>query len=166
MTEQMGKFMIEEFKTSAAFRGQPIGEAFIGILTPNAGEPFEILLPLRFPNFDKMRGGTQVISIVIPKDDSAVPPEERYYTGLEVTKDPGVWIAYTGFIVMIIGCFITFFMSHQRICIEVTQSGKKSRVTVFGTSNKNKVGMRARIRKLSRKLASDGQVTFHNEDEI
>jgi len=166
MPEQMGKFMIEEFKASAAFRGQPIGEAFFGILTPIGGEPFEVLLPLRFPNFDKMRGGRQVISIVIPKDDSAVPPEERYYTGLQVTKDPGVWIVYTGFIVMIIGCFITFFMSHQRICIEVTQSGKKSRVTVSGTSNKNKVGMRTRIRKLSRKLASDGQVTFHNEDEI
>ncbi|HAY40073.1 MAG TPA: cytochrome c biogenesis protein ResB, partial [Desulfobacteraceae bacterium] len=40
---------------------------------------------------------------------------QRYYTGLQVTSDPGVWVVYAGFIMMIIGCFITFFMSHQRL---------------------------------------------------
>ena len=76
----------------------------------------------------------------------------RYYTGLQVTKDPGVWIVYTGFLVMIIGCFVTFFMSHQRFCIEAVNSGKRIRVTVSGTSNKNKLGMQARIEKLAKKL--------------
>ena len=57
---------------------------------------------------------------------------QRYYTGLQVTKDPGIWVVYTGFIVMIIGCFITFFMSHQRLCVEVIKSGGKSKVVVTG----------------------------------
>jgi cytochrome c biogenesis protein len=76
----------------------------------------------------------------------------RYYTGLQVTKDPGVWIVYSGFVVMIIGCFITFFMSHQRLCIEVIKSGEKSKVIVSGTSNKNKLGMQSRVKNLSRRL--------------
>ena len=130
----------------------------MGTLKSQDGSNANVILPVRIPEFDKMRKGNVLVAVV-----ENVP---RFYTGLQVNRDPGVWIVYCGFILMIIGCYITFFMSHQRICIEVTQSGKKSRVTVSGTSNKNKVGMRTRIRKLSRKLASDGQVTFHNEDEI
>jgi cytochrome c biogenesis protein len=78
---------------------------------------------------------------------------QRYYTGLQVTKDPGVWVVYTGFIVMIIGCFITFFMSHQRLCVEVIKSGGKSRIIVTGRANKNKLGMQNRIKIISEKLA-------------
>jgi cytochrome c biogenesis protein len=153
--EGAGRFMIKNYTDSAAFRGQPIGEAFIGILTPKDGNPVEVLLPLRYPNFDRMRKGAYVISVVISKDDQMISFEDqnlRYYTGLQVTKDPGVWIVYSGFIVMIIGCFITFFMSHQRLCIEVIKNGEKSKVMVAGTSNKNKLGMQSRVKSLSRRL--------------
>jgi len=153
--EGMGTFMIKKYTDSAAFRGQPIGKAFIGILTPKDGNPVEVLLPLQYPHFDRMRRGDYVISVVISKDDQMISDENqnlRYYTGLQVTKDPGVWIVYSGFVVMIIGCFITFFMSHQRFCIEVVKSGKKSKVMVAGTSNKNKLGMQSRVKRLSRRL--------------
>ncbi len=53
---------------------------------------------------------------------------------------------------MIIGCFVTFFMSHQRLCIEVTGKGNHSMVMVAGTSNKNKMGMQRKIEILSEKL--------------
>ena len=76
----------------------------------------------------------------------------RYYTGLQVTKDPGVWVVYTGFILMIIGCFITFFMSHQRICVEVINGRKRNKVMVAGISNKNKLGMQNKITWLYNKL--------------
>ena len=36
------------------------------------------------------------------------------YTGLQVRKDPGVWVVYLGFIVMSIGLYIAFFMSHKK----------------------------------------------------
>jgi cytochrome c biogenesis protein len=79
-----------------------------------------------------------------------------YFTGLQVTRDPGVPVVYSGFVVMIVGLLITFFMSHQRLCIEVTKSGKKSRVMVAGTANKNKMGMQNRIKKISQSLANLG----------
>ncbi|MDH3827147.1 MAG: cytochrome c biogenesis protein ResB, partial [Desulfobacterales bacterium] len=77
----------------------------------------------------------------------------RYYTGLQVSRDPGVWVVYVGFILMIIGIYITFFMSHQQIFVDVASLGEKSRTLVAGTSNKNKLGMQKKVTKLSEHLA-------------
>jgi len=153
--EGFGKFVIVEYIKSAEFMGQNIGEAYVGILTPKDGNPVEVLLPLHFPSFDKMRKGAVVISVAEQKAKEFNQMEntgQRYYTGLQVTKDPGIWVVYTGFIVMIIGCFITFFMSHKRLCVEVIKSGGKSKVVVTGRSNKNKLGMANKIKKISEKL--------------
>jgi cytochrome c biogenesis protein ResB len=108
-------------------------------------EPVQILLPVRFPSFDRMRKGDVFISVV--------DQEEKYYTGLQVTRDPGVWVVYTGFILMLAGCFITFFMSHQQIMVEVIDTGGKTRVSVSGTANKNKLGMDDKVEKIAKLLA-------------
>jgi cytochrome c biogenesis protein len=154
--EGLGKFVIVEYKESAEFGGQNIGHAYMGILTPKGKNPVNIMLPLHFPNFDKMRRGAVVISVAGQKAktfNAGKKADQRYYTGLQVTNDPGVWVVYTGFIMMIIGIFITFFMSHQRVCIEIVKSGNKSKVIVTGTANKNKLAMQQRIKKISDQLA-------------
>jgi cytochrome c biogenesis protein len=143
--ESGGKFFLKDYNKSYNFRGQSIGEVFIGFLISEGGRPVEILLPVRFPDFDRM----------MRKGDVAVAVSEytpRYYTGLQVTKDPGVWVVYSGFILLIVGCYITFFMSHQRLCIDIVKKGKQSRVMVAGTANKNKLGVPNRLKKISEKL--------------
>jgi len=142
LPEGAGKLIIKKFTRSSSFMGHKLGEAFLATLLSDNKEPVEITLPVRFPSFDRMRKGALIISA-----DS--PP---YYTGLQVTYDPGVWIVYTGFIVMIIGCCITFFMSHQSLCIEVIQKGRKSSVMIAGTANKNRFGINNKINNLARKL--------------
>ncbi|MBU0544919.1 MAG: cytochrome c biogenesis protein ResB [Proteobacteria bacterium] len=143
--EARGKFVIKEYTSSFNFRGHNLGEAFLGILTPPDGEPAELVIPLNYPSFDKMRKDDLIISV-----ESS---EKRYYTGLQVTKDPGVPVVYTGFILMILGCFVAFFMSHQRLCVEVMKKGGKTRVMVAGITNKNKMGMQARTRRMSKLLS-------------
>ncbi len=101
-----------------------------------------------------MRKGDVVIAIA-----DHVP---RYYTGLQVSRDPGVWVVYIGFILMIIGIYVTFFMSHKQVCVEVTADGKKSRIRVAGTANKNKTGMETKVLALSEKLA---EMEFKAESE-
>ena len=144
--EDKGTFILKTYRNAADFRGQNLGEAFIGTLTPKSGEPAFVLVPLRFPSFDKMRKGEVIISVTEYKN--------RYYTGLQVTKDPGVWVVYSGFILMIIGCFFTFFMSHQQLCVEVAAKGNTSRVMVAGTANKNKLAIQQKVKKISEKLAN------------
>jgi cytochrome c biogenesis protein len=96
-----------------------------------------------------MRKGNVVIAVV-----EHVP---RFYTGLQVAKDPGVWIVYSGFILIILGCYITFFMSHQQICLELTATGKKTQIIVTGTANKNKIGMQNKIDRIAEQLSGLGQ---------
>lgn len=142
--EDLGTFVLQRYTRQANFRGHNIGEAFIGVLTPVNGSAVEVILPLRFPSFDRMRKGNVFIAVA-----DFVP---RYFTGLQVSKDPGIWVVYTGFILMIIGIYITFFMSHQQVCIDVANQGNKSRIMVAGTSNKNKLGMQKKVAKLSERL--------------
>jgi cytochrome c biogenesis protein len=146
LPEKLGTFVLSGFDASANFRGQNIGNALRGTLTSENGQPIEILLPMRFPSFDKMRRGELVISVAELK--------QRFFTGLQVTSDPGVWLVYMGFIVMIFGCYITFFMSHQQFCVEVLEKANYCRVIVAGKANKNKLGVQGKVKKFSKKLAN------------
>jgi cytochrome c biogenesis protein len=53
---------------------------------------------------------------------------------------------------MILGCIVTFYMSHQRICVEITKSSEQSNISVSGYANKNKVGMENKISKITKRL--------------
>jgi len=155
--EGMGKFVVMDFKESATFMGQNIGEALIGILTPRDGQPVEVTLPIHFPNFDKMRKGNVVIAVLHQHERQSMqtkPEDIRYYTGLQVVKDPGVWVVYCGFMIMIVGIIITFFMSHQQLCIAVRLKKNKSQVMVAGIANKNKLGMSRKVEKLAQRLTA------------
>ncbi|RUM42491.1 MAG: cytochrome c biogenesis protein ResB [Desulfocapsa sp.] len=66
--------------------------------------------------------------------------KQMYATGLQVAKDPGVWIVYIGCGMMIFGLFVAFFMSHKRIWILLKPEEDAYSVTFAGSSNKNKVG--------------------------
>jgi len=144
----MGTFKFEGFLPHFDFRGHNLGEAFFGRMTLAEGKNFQIGLPTKFPTFDKMRKGR--FTVVVKDFDQA------YYTGLQVTKDPGVWYVYAGFIFMIVGCWVTFFISHQSVCIgletSMSNAGSTSgpvRVWVAGKANRNAHGMTLKIRKLA-----------------
>lgn len=141
LPDGQGRFLLEGFSNHSDFRNQDLGPAFIGKVIPVDGEAFNIQLPLRFSKFDRMRKGT--FAFVINKT------VEKHFTGLQITRDPGVWYVYVGFILMILGCWITFFMSHQSFMIEIQSSEKgESMVSLSGTSNRNSQGIKLKINKL------------------
>ena len=144
LPEGGGSFELKGFQERYSFRNMNLGQTFMGVLTDAQGKAETILMPVQYPSFDKMRKGAWSVSV---KGFKPV-----YYTGLQITGDPGVLLVYAGFIVMIIGCFITFFMSHLRLFVEVTGNGNKSRVLVSGSASKNRIGMQKRLKKLAEEL--------------
>ena len=77
--------------------------------------------------------------------------EERMYTGLQVAKDPGVEVVWLGCLLMIIGIYAAFFMSHRRIWVRV-QHGT---VTVGGNASKNQSAFQQTFETLVERLKSD-----------
>ena len=143
-----GTFTLDGIVPHSDFMGHNLGQAFVGHIAGPDGKEIQIGLPVKFPSFDKMRRGR--FAFVIKEF------EKKYYTGLEITKDPGIYYVYAGFIMIIIGCWITFFMSHQSWFIELEPEGAESvRISLSGTSNRNPQGMKLKIRKLSNRLKEE-----------
>jgi cytochrome c biogenesis protein len=67
------------------------------------------------------------------------------FTGLQVRKDPGVWIVYLGCITISIGLFIAFFMSHRKLWVSVIEDKNNTRVVVGATANKNRAAFERKI---------------------
>ncbi len=140
-----GTFIVEDFTNNFNFRGHNIGPSFLCRLMPENGDARPIILPVEHPRFDKMRRGDYTIALE--------NVEYRHYTGLQITRDPGVPVVYAGFVIMIIGCYITFFMFHKKICIELAPAaGEKTTVTVSGVSSKHRPGMKNVVNRVARRL--------------
>jgi cytochrome c biogenesis protein len=78
--------------------------------------------------------------------------ENRYYTGLQVARDPGVPLVWLGCFVMVGGFFVTFFTSHRRVWVRVSKSKGKTRISVAGRANKNPIGMERELEQVTSKL--------------
>lgn len=67
------------------------------------------------------------------------------YTGLQVRKDPGVWLVYIACFIMTIGLFMSFGVNHQRIWILLSEKRDKTEITVGATSNKYRASLEGKI---------------------
>ncbi len=75
------------------------------------------------------------------------------YTGMQVRKDPGVGIVYLGCIIMSIGLYMTFFMSHRRIWVSLIEEKNNVRVVIGASSNRNRATLERKVEKLLNMLA-------------
>lgn len=78
------------------------------------------------------------------------------YTGMQVRKDPGVGIVYLGCIIMSIGLYITFFMSHRRVWVNLAEEKGNLRIVIGASAHRNKAAFESKIEKLT-SMISAGQ---------
>jgi len=78
--------------------------------------------------------------------------EHREASGLQVAKAPGESTVYTGSVMLIIGIFLMFYVSYQRLWIIARrrEDGSGTQVTMAGTSNRHKVEFEQRFAHLKR----------------
>jgi cytochrome c biogenesis protein len=72
----------------------------------------------------------------------------RYYSGLQVNKDPGVPLVWTGCILMIVGFYLTFFLSHRRLWVRLSTRGKDTFLEFGGSSHRNRIGFEQEFEKM------------------
>ena len=107
------------------------GEGVQVVLFKPNQEPRPFWLLKNFPQLDQQRGDEFFLTF-----DGFT---EKEYTGLQVTRDPGVWIVWTGSGLLILGLIISFFFSHQRVWAKLPKSSE-GEIILAGSTNKNKVG--------------------------
>lgn len=86
-----------------------------------------------------------------------------YATGLQVTKDPGVWYVYLGCGLMLVGLCIAFFLSHRKIWLYISEDGARSTMLLTGSSNKNKIGFENDFAALVNRLAQSDSLKLTKE---
>jgi len=104
--------------------------AQVALLQPNQ-EPRAFWLLKGVPNFDQQGGGDFILTFE--------GVTSREYTGLQVARDPGVWVVWIGSGLMILGLIVSFFFSHQRAWIKIPKTPGGEAV-VAGSTSKNRIG--------------------------
>jgi cytochrome c biogenesis protein len=82
-----------------------------------------------------------------------------YFTGLEVSHEPGQWAVWSGVVLMGLGLAVVFYLVHVRIwAVPVRNSRGQLQLWIGGTANKNKDAFEERFRdvvqQIEAKLAS------------
>ena len=110
-------------------------------------ENFWVLL--NHPEFSQKRPG--------PYQFNIKEIEPRYYSGLQVTKDPGVWVVWAGCFLMMAGFYAAFFLSHRRIWVRLTEKGGKTWVEIAGASHRDRAGFEKEFEKMIQALREKGK---------
>ena len=66
-------------------------------------------------------------------------------TGLQVARDPGAPVVFTGCAIMVAGILWAFFTSHQKLWVNIHDD----RIVMGGRANRNPWGFKARFQKLT-----------------
>ena len=131
-----------------------------GMKTEIAGTRYSLLLNRFLPDLQGMGPAFQAVlfedgrpaeNLVIlqgPSDSLPQPPgrfqfrirelQPRYYSGLQATRDPGVWLVWLGCFLMMAGFYMAFFMSHRRVWVRLTEKKGETLVEIAGSSHRNR----------------------------
>ena len=74
--------------------------------------------------------------------------EEKYFTGLRVTRDPGVPLVALAALLMVIGLMMVLFSYARQIWIRIDSEGEQTRISIAGRSRKNSAGLDAEIKQI------------------
>jgi cytochrome c biogenesis protein len=109
-------------------------------LTKAGKAPESFIVFKNYPDVEDQRGGDLIFTYG--------GADEKFYTGLQVAKDPGVWVVWSGCTLMVIGIILAFFISHNRIWVRLGHG----RLVVGGTASKNPAAFQKRFEDLIEKL--------------
>lgn len=109
-------------------------------VTPKGGAAQTFIAFKNFPEVNAQRGD----ALIFGYEGSSA----KQYTGLQVAKDPGVWVVWLGCFLMVVGIGVAFFMSHKRIWVVVS----KGHARIYGNASKNQAAFQMQFEDLTEKF--------------
>ncbi len=134
--------VVEATQNVTQFMPQYTGPAAKVELTLPGKQPETFIVFRDHPEVEQQRGGSQLF--VYEGGDA------KLYTGLQVAKDPGVWVVWLGCALMVIGISMAFFMSHDRYWVRISGG----HVVLGGSASKNPAGFQRKFEDLVEKIKS------------
>jgi len=84
-----------------------------------------------------------------------------YFTGLEVSHEPGQWAVWAGVVLMGLGLALVFYFVHTRVWAVPVRDGRgRLMLWVGGTANKNKDVFEQRFRELVEQIESESKISL------
>lgn len=74
--------------------------------------------------------------------------EEKYFTGLQVTRDPGIPLVVVSAFLMITGLILALFFRAQKAWVKIDSDGDFTRISIVCRSHKNTAGSKREIKLL------------------
>jgi cytochrome c biogenesis protein len=91
-----------------------------------------------------------------PYQFEAVDLKLGYFTGLEVSHEPGQWAVWTGVALMGVGLTLVFYVAHTRFwAVPVREANGKLTLWIGGTANRNRDAFEERFRDLATKIEAE-----------
>ncbi|MCE5210241.1 MAG: cytochrome c biogenesis protein ResB [Deltaproteobacteria bacterium] len=81
--------------------------------------------------------------------------EEKYYTGLQITRDPGTPVVFAAAVLLICGLMLVLFSYFRQIWIRIDEEKDRSKITIAGRSYKNREGLEREVRYLLAELKNN-----------
>ena len=78
--------------------------------------------------------------------------EQRFYTGLQVNRDPGVPLVWLGCLLLVAGTLAAFYFSHQRLWVQLQRENGATRVLFAGHAHRHQEAFAQRFKNLCRDL--------------
>jgi cytochrome c biogenesis protein len=78
--------------------------------------------------------------------------QPRKFTGLQITKDPGVIIVWIGSTLIVVGITLSSFIYHRRLWAKVTPNGPGATVVIGGNTHKSQLDFRKEFVKLTERI--------------
>lgn len=90
----------------------------------------------------------------VPYDFRILSVAQRWYTGLQVNRDPGVMLVWVGCLLLVAGTLAAFYFSHQRWWLQLRQDQNGTLVVFSAQSHRHTESFARRFDALCRELQS------------
>jgi cytochrome c biogenesis protein len=79
-----------------------------------------------------------------------------YFTGLEVSHEPGQWAVWTGVVLMGIGLTMVFYLAHTRLwAVPIQEPNGRLTLWIGGSANRNREALEERFNELAEKIEAE-----------